>query len=229
MDCNPILSTPRMKTKESYKVIVVGNSGSGKTSIIKRYVGLPFETSTPTTAGVDFSTKNVCFGDELIQLQLWDIGGQERYGSMTDLYYKNALGAVIVFDITAVQTYESVPRWQNDITSKLRPFRDIPIILLSNKTDLIEREGISPSISSDDLNQMVDRRQLSAWFPVSAKTGSGVEDAFGHLVQGIKRMLKENPVETDEKIIRDLKPSKYNTLRYQSERHNNLDDSCCLD
>lgn len=123
-----------------YKVLVIGDLGTGKTSIIKRYVHQFFSKHYRATIGVDFALKVINWDDDtLIRLQLWDIAGQERYGNMTRVYYKEAVGAFIVFDVTRVQTFESVANWKNDLDSKVQlpDGSPIPCVLLANKVCIL--------------------------------------------------------------------------------------------
>jgi len=103
-----------------YKVLVVGDIGVGKTSIIKRYVHNIFSMHYKATIGVDFALKVINWDPRtVVRLQLWDIAGQERFGNMTRVYYKEAVGAFVVFDVTRVGTFEAVQKWKNDIIAKL--------------------------------------------------------------------------------------------------------------
>jgi hypothetical protein len=102
-----------------YKVLVVGDIGTGKTSIIKRFVHNIFSTNYKSTIGVDFALKVIRWDEKTeVRLQLWDIAGQERFGNMTRVYYKEAVGAFIVFDVTRVGTFEAVAKWKSDIDQK---------------------------------------------------------------------------------------------------------------
>lgn len=140
-----------------YKILVVGDLGTGKTSIIRRYVHNIFSNNYKSTVsyfyslngtithvlvfqiGVDFALKVIQWGPDLIvRLQLWDIAGQERFGNMTRVYYKEAFGAIVVYDVTRPQTFEGVTKWKNDIDAKVAlpdawGGGQIPVILLANK------------------------------------------------------------------------------------------------
>uniref|UniRef100_A0A8C5DX16 Ras-related protein Rab n=1 Tax=Gouania willdenowi TaxID=441366 RepID=A0A8C5DX16_GOUWI len=104
-----------------YKVLLIGELGVGKTSIIKRYVHHIFSQHYRATIGVDFALKVLQWDhDTVIRLQLWDIAGQERYGNMTRVYYREAVGAMVVFDVTRASTFDAVLKWKNDLDSKVQ-------------------------------------------------------------------------------------------------------------
>lgn len=148
------------KNEHLYKVLVIGELGTGKTSIIKRYVHQFFSQHYRATIGVDFALKVVHWDQStVIRLQLWDIAGifsqthfsflivklyllahctqigQERFGNMTRVYYKEAVGAFIVFDVTRSSTFESVAKWKQDLDTKVQlpDGSPIPCVLLANK------------------------------------------------------------------------------------------------
>ena len=143
------------KNEHLYKVLVIGELGTGKTSIIKRYVHQFFSQHYRATIGVDFALKVVHWDQNtVIRLQLWDIAGieaecqflifcdhilsllgQERFGNMTRVYYKEAVGAFIVFDVTRSSTFDSVIKWKQDLDSKVQlpDGNPIPCVLLANK------------------------------------------------------------------------------------------------
>jgi len=126
-------------TEYLFKVLVVGDIGTGKTSIIKRFVHNIFSMHYKSTIGVDFALKVINWDAKtIVRLQLWDIAGQERFGNMTRVYYKEAVGAMVVFDVTRVTTFEAVSKWKNDIDQKVFINEDqpIPVVLLANKCDM---------------------------------------------------------------------------------------------
>ncbi|XP_020891881.1 ras-related protein Rab-32B, partial [Exaiptasia diaphana] len=119
-----------------YKVLVIGEYGVGKTSIIRRYTEGYFSPNYKLTIGVDFAQKVIDWDESTrINLQLWDVAGHERFGHMTRVYYKYAIAAVIVFDLSRPATFEAVSKWYSDISQKvmLTNEKPIPIILLANK------------------------------------------------------------------------------------------------
>ncbi|XP_060537269.1 ras-related protein Rab-32 isoform X1 [Cylas formicarius] len=168
-----------------YKILVIGDLGTGKTSIIKRYVHRFFTQHYRATIGVDFALK-VLHWDEntLIRLQLWDIAGQERYGNMTRVYYKEAVGAFIVFDVTRRNTFESVTNWKSDLDSKVQlpNGAPIPCVLLANKCDQQEEGIITNPGKMDDY---CAENGFTAWFETSARDNINIDEAAKSLVEKI--------------------------------------------
>ncbi|XP_077598461.1 uncharacterized protein LOC144213746 isoform X1 [Stigmatopora nigra] len=110
-----------MRRQLLLKVLVIGDLGVGKTSIIKRYVHRVFSQGYRATVGVDFALKVLQVDQATaVRLQLWDIAGQERYGNMTRVYYKEAVGALVVFDMTRLATFQAVLKWKGDLDSKVK-------------------------------------------------------------------------------------------------------------
>ncbi|GJJ72275.1 hypothetical protein EMPS_04632 [Entomortierella parvispora] len=172
-----------------FKVLVLGDSGVGKTSIIKRYVHNIFSMNYKSTIGVDFALKVVQWSpDTVVRMQLWDIAGQERFGNMTRVYYKEAVAALVVYDVTRPKTFEAVAKWKSDLDSKvsLPPGLgggSIPTILLANKMDL--HEDHSPGLNAEEMEKFCDEHGFLKWFGTSAKDNNNIEDAVTFLLEDI--------------------------------------------
>ncbi|CAH1118292.1 unnamed protein product [Phaedon cochleariae] len=168
-----------------YKILVIGDLGSGKTSIIKRYVHRFFSQHYRATIGVDFALKVLNWDEStLIRLQLWDIAGQERFGNMTRVYYKEAVGAFIVFDVTRKQTFDSVQNWKQDLDSKVQlpDGSNIPCVLLANKCDQ-QKEGIVTN--PEKMDEYCKESGFHAWYETSAKDNINIDEAARSLVEKI--------------------------------------------
>jgi len=153
---------------------------------------------------VDFALKVINWSpNTIVRLQLWDIAGQERFGNMTRVYYKEAVGAIVVFDVTRSATFDAVQKWKNDIDCKvvLPPDdRPIPVVLLGNKIDLA-KESFQKTPSQ--MEKYCEEHGFSGWFETSAKENQNIEKAFKFLVSKIleNEVRKEDPDDSEKKII----------------------------
>jgi small GTP-binding protein len=174
-----------------YKVLVIGDIGVGKTSIIKRYVHGIFSAHYKSTIGVDFALKVINWDpNTTVRLQLWDIAGQERFGNMTRVYYKEAVGAFIVFDVTRVATFEAVQKWKSDVETKVTipgTEQPIPVVLLANKIDLAKEEFAK---NREQMDQFCRENNFVGWFETSAKDNVNIDKASAMLVQSILENVK---------------------------------------
>ncbi|XP_035727987.1 uncharacterized protein LOC118444134 isoform X6 [Vespa mandarinia] len=173
------------KREHLYKILVIGELGAGKTSIIKRYVHQFFSQHYRATIGVDFALKVLNWDPHtIIRLQLWDIAGQERFGNMTRVYYKEAVGAFIVFDVTRSATLDAVVKWKQDLDSKVQlpDGSPIPCVLLANKCDQ-QKEGLVNS--PNKMDEYCKEKNFVGWFETSAKENINIEEAARFLVNKI--------------------------------------------
>jgi len=190
------------KKEHLYKILVIGELGTGKTSIIKRYVHQFFSQHYRATIGVDFALKVLNWdADTIVRLQLWDIAGQERFGNMTRVYYKEAVGAFIVFDLTRASTYDAVTKWKNDLDLKVQlpDGRPVPCVLLANKCDQ-PKEGLMNNTAQID--EFCKERGFIGWFETSAKENINIDEASRFLVtqvlQNDKAMKSEEEHDGDK-------------------------------
>ncbi|XP_043107138.1 ras-related protein Rab-38 [Puntigrus tetrazona] len=174
-----------------YKILVIGDLGVGKTSIIKRYVHQTYSTNYRATIGVDFALKVLNWDSETVRLQLWDIAGQERFGNMTRVYYREAMGAFIVFDVSRPTTFEAVSKWKEDLDSKLilSNGQSITTVLLANKCDQNRDFLTNNSLKMD---QYCKENGFVGWFETSAKENVNINEAANFLVKHI--IASENDI-----------------------------------
>ncbi|RKP40298.1 P-loop containing nucleoside triphosphate hydrolase protein [Dimargaris cristalligena] len=167
-----------------FKVLVIGAAGTGKTSSIRRFVNDEFADNYQATIGVDFAVKTIQYDDDIVvKLQLWDIAGQERYSSMTRVYFKEATGALLVYDMTNPDSFDAIQRWKSDLDSKVTlpdslGGGSIPAVLLANKSDLTPAtQGLPPQQSTRQLDQYCTENGYLDWFPTSAKENTNLDEA----------------------------------------------------
>eukprot|EP00823_Brevimastigomonas_motovehiculus_P004513 TRINITY_DN298_c0_g2_i1.p1 TRINITY_DN298_c0_g2~~TRINITY_DN298_c0_g2_i1.p1 ORF type:complete len:343 (-),score=100.90 TRINITY_DN298_c0_g2_i1:201-1229(-) len=130
-----------------FKIVLVGDSGVGKSNILSRFTHNTFNQDEKSTIGVEFASRLLVMPDsKKVKCQIWDTAGQERYRSITNAYYRGALGAVLVFDCTKRSSFENIPRWIREL--KDHADRDIVLFLVGNKCDLCEPIILSPSSAS---------------------------------------------------------------------------------
>jgi small GTP-binding protein len=164
----------------SLKVVVVGDSGVGKTCFLIRFVRDLFEEETNSTLGVEFLTKIVQTDKHKIQLQLWDTAGQEIFRSVTRGYYRGAAGALIVFDLTSRDSFISVGKWLQDIRDVARS--DVVAVLIGNKSD----RAADRRVPADEAAEFA-RAQALQYFETSAKEGKNVSAAVNACVAVIEK------------------------------------------
>jgi Ras-related protein Rab-11A len=130
-----------------FKVVLIGDSGVGKSNLLSRFTRNEFNLDSKSTIGVEFATRSIQVDNKTIKAQIWDTAGQERYRAITSAYYRGAVGALLVYDISKHQTYENVTRWLKE----LRDHADtnIVIMLVGNKSDLRHLRAVS----TDDAKQ----------------------------------------------------------------------------
>eukprot|EP00163_Fabomonas_tropica_P019201 TRINITY_DN336_c0_g1_i5.p1 TRINITY_DN336_c0_g1~~TRINITY_DN336_c0_g1_i5.p1 ORF type:complete len:223 (+),score=35.50 TRINITY_DN336_c0_g1_i5:220-888(+) len=178
------------KNEHLYKILVVGDYAVGKTSLIRRYCHGYFTPNYKLTIGVDFALKVVDWDEDTkINLQLWDIAGHERFGYMTSVYYKYAIAAVIVFDLSRPATFDAVVKWKEDVFSKvtLANGNPIPVILLANKCDI---PGLV--IDREKLDRFCDEHGFIGWFETSAQNNTNIDTAMQFLIKNILQVAAEH-------------------------------------
>ena len=161
----------------SLSVVLIGDSGVGKSNLLSRFTRNEFNLESKSTIGVEFATRSIQVDSKTIKAQIWDTAGQERYRAITSAYYRGAVGALLVYDIAKHQTYENVTRWLKE----LRDHADsnIVIMLVGNKSDLRHLRAVS----TDEAKQFSSENGLM-FIETSALDASNVELAFQKILTG---------------------------------------------
>ncbi|XP_054638828.1 ras-related protein Rab-25b [Dunckerocampus dactyliophorus] len=170
-----------------FKVVLIGESGVGKSNLLSRFTKNEFNHDSRTTIGVEFSTRTVQLNTFSIKAQIWDTAGLERYRAITSAYYRGAVGALLVYDITKHLTYESVERWLKELFDHADP--NIVVMLVGNKSDL-ESER---SVPTDEAKDFAEKRGL-LFLETSALASTNVEVAFNTVLTEIHRKVSSKEV-----------------------------------
>jgi small GTP-binding protein len=152
-----------------FKLLIVGESGVGKTCMLLRFADDLFEEDFLSTIGVDFKVKEMNLNGKRVKLQIWDSAGQERFKNITSSYYRNCSGIIIVYDVTKRDSFDKVTDW---IAEVRRFVPTVPLIIVGNKCDLDNRQV--PTAEGQELAQ----RQGLIFLETSAKTNTNIEAAF---------------------------------------------------
>jgi len=183
----------RTMDSESYdfifKIVLLGDSGVGKSNLVFRFTKNEFNKDSKSTIGVEFATKTVQIEDnKLVKAQIWDTAGQERYRSIASSYYRGAVGALLVYDVTDRNSFNHVPMWLKEVEENAE--KDCLIMLVGNKTDLNDQRTVFVRDG-----RAFARKNGLAFIETSALDSTGVDTAFQRILQEIyktqtKKQLK---------------------------------------
>jgi len=166
-----------------FKIVLIGDSGVGKSNLLSRFTKNEFNLDTKSTIGVEFANKCIQVDGKTIKAQIWDTAGQERYRAITSAYYRGAAGALIVYDISKHITFENVEKWLKELKDHLDTVRDhIVIMLVGNKSDLRHKR----IVMTDDAMAFAEKNGL-AFLETSALDATGVDEAFSNILTEIYR------------------------------------------
>ena len=164
-----------MIASDSTKIILIGDSGSGKTSLIQKYVNNAFNVGFPSTIEPDLQLKKIEIDEKTITMQLWDTAGQERYKALPNNYYRNTHCCMLIFDVTSMSSYHHLHDWRDEFIGKASPREPskFPFVLIGNKIDMDDRV-----VSTIVAKTWCELRNNIPYFECSAKTNLNVEKAF---------------------------------------------------
>lgn len=187
----------------SSKIVILGESATGKSSIASRFVNDKFEDYSESTIGAAFLTKSIIINDTNVKFEIWDTAGQERYNSLAPMYYRGASAALVIFDITNISTYHRAIRWIDELKKNNISI----IVLIANKCDILDHNFDSnEAISYANENNLI-------YYETSAKQNINIEKVFFH----IGEILYKNWLETksnENSVKNSINLNKQNTTKY---------------
>jgi Ras-related protein Rab-11A len=168
--------TPSATGQYAIKIVLVGESGVGKTNLILQFARGRFNTDSKPTIGVEFATKTLNINGETVKANIWDTAGQELFRAVTSTYYRGAQGAMLVYDITSSPSFKCIEHWLTELRSNIAD-PNIPIMLIGNKLDLRDQR----SVPTEDGQNYAERERL-LFIEGSAKTADNIEEGFTQLI-----------------------------------------------
>lgn len=200
-----------------FKLVIIGDSGVGKSNLLSRFTRNEFNLESKSTIGVEFATKTLDFDSKVIKAQIWDTAGQERYRAITSAYYRGAVGALLVYDVTRRISFENVERWLKELRDHTD--QNIVVMLVGNKSDL--RHLVA--VSTEDAKNLAERESLY-FMETSALEATNVENAFKEVLTQIYRVVSKKAVETG---ATSSLPSKGQTINVKDDSSVLKRFGCC--
>ena len=208
-----------------HKIILVGDPGVGKTTIINRINDNPFNEAYEASIGVDFMSKNIKFRGQNIKLQMWDTAGQEKYRGLIPSYVRNSSLVFLVYDVGSKSSFDNIPKWIQFIQS----IEKTTLILCGNKIDLENREV------SKEMGEEFARKENITFFEVSAKTNENIKNMFYNVIADlplfsenesnkenlVKELIQENETENQNNQQSGLDPNIKNDNNNTNNNNNN--------
>ena len=196
------------------KILLVGDSSVGKTTLLLKYVEGKFSDSHITTIGVEYKDKEITVDNRKINLQIWDTSGQERYRSITKNFYRNADGILFIFDVTNEESFNQLKDW---LTSSEVCDKDFKKLIVGNKIDLKEKRVVN----KEKMENFAEKKELKC-FETSAKDNTNVNEVFEEMA----KLILSN--KTDEQIKEEF--CRHNSASYlskYSQREDTEKKKCC--
>ncbi|PIA52060.1 hypothetical protein AQUCO_01000145v1 [Aquilegia coerulea] len=184
-------SDPSQKIDYVFKIVLIGDSAVGKSQILSRFARNEFSLDSKATIGVEFQTRTLVIQHKSVKAQIWDTAGQERYRAVTSAYYRGAVGAMLVYDITKRQSFDHIPRWLEELRSHAD--KNIVIILIGNKSDLENQRAVP----TEDAKEFAQKEGLF-FLETSALEATNVENAFSTVLTEIFNIVNKKTLVAGE-------------------------------
>lgn len=177
-----------------FKLLIIGDSGVGKSSLLLRFADNTFSGSYITTIGVDFKIRTVNIDGEKVKLQIWDTAGQERFRTITSTYYRGTHGVIVVYDVQSAESFVNVKRWLHEIEQNCDT---VNRILVGNKDDSPDHKVVETA----DARKFADQINISL-FETSAKENKNVEEMFTEITRQVLQ-TKKNSQQGENQLAQD--------------------------
>ncbi|KAI8060464.1 GTP-binding protein [Gongronella butleri] len=175
-----------------FKLVLIGDSGVGKSNLLSRFTTNEFNLESKSTIGVEFATKNIEIDNHTIKAQIWDTSGQERYRAITGAYYRGAVGALLVYDITRQTSFQNVTHWLKELREHADP--NIVIMLVGNKVDLSETNR---AVTTEEGGALAEQEGF-LFMETSALDATNVENAFATVFNTIYSNVPKKQINADQ-------------------------------
>ncbi len=201
-----------------FKIILIGSSSVGKSSILRRYIQKVFNDVYSCTLGVDFFMKTIDVGEKSIKLQLWDTAGTEKFRSITTGYYRGANAAFVVFDLTSKPTFDCLSEWIENYYKYSNPYSEKNVVLIGNKSDLIEKR----EVKEEEIDSFAKDNNIK-YFETSAKDGKNIDESFYYIAEKLIEQFEKKGKEEEKKDVINNDNLKQNTKVLIGEKK-----KCCI-
>mmetsp|Transcript_71276 Transcript_71276/g.82919 ORF Transcript_71276/g.82919 Transcript_71276/m.82919 type:complete len:215 (-) Transcript_71276:48-692(-) len=203
-----------------FKIVLIGDSGVGKSNLMSRFTKNEFVLESKATIGVEYATTSLITDNKIIKAQVWDTAGQERYRAITSAYYRGAVGALLVYDITKQSSFENAIKWLKELRDNAEPH--IVVILVGNKSDLKHLR----EVKEEEAAAFAERNGL-AFCETSALNASNVETAFTRVITEIYTLLNRRSILDDTSTPTERQQEGLKLGEQSKEKEKSLKDNCC--
>ena len=190
------------KKSKDLKIIIVGDSGTGKTSFVNKYILNKFDESYQATIATQFNFKIIEIGEITYRIQFWDLAGQDKSPGTTKLFTKDSNGIVFCCEVNNEESRNNIVKWKDSIEQNLN-IESVQMIIVENKCDLLGEEESDYNKDIDELKNFSEENHINNYFRVSALNGYGINESMSYLVNEIAKFINFNDEGEDEESKRD--------------------------
>jgi small GTP-binding protein len=203
-----------------FKLIILGDSGVGKSCIMHHFIYNKFEKNKTQTIGVDFTAKTIKIKEQSIKLQIWDTAGQEKFRAIARNYYRGAIGIILVYDITKLETFNHINTWLNDAKNYTRS--ECSVIIVGNKTDLDNLRQIKYSEG-----QKFSEENNLLYIESSANTGNNIGQIFYNISEDILNKIQNGIIDSNSVVSSYAREMKKVQIEENDNNNKNENQSYC--